>query len=123
MLEPFGMRSDCTATADRHLGGMRAANHVDGRRALQPRAYLPPHTFGMDPTAAVSAPTGGDDASARIAWLQHQLACRYRARGSRPSGAELGRTFGFSRSVFSESLRGNRWMGESVMAALLTATR
>jgi hypothetical protein len=102
---------------------MRAANHVDGRRNLQPRAYFPAHAFGTDPRARLSVPEDGDDASARIAWLQHQLACRYRAAGSRPSGAELGRRFGFSRSVFSESLRGNRWMGETVMAALLSATR
>lgn len=99
---------------------MRAPNHVDARRALRPRAYLPPYAFGIDITADPSMPDGGDDASARVAWLQHQLACRYRQNGSRPSGAELGRTFGFSRSVFSESLRGNRWMGETVMAALLS---
>lgn len=102
---------------------MRAPNHVDGRRALRPSDYLPDHTFGIDPAAKLRIPTGGDSASARIAWIQHQLACRYRQNGCHPSGAELGRQFGFSRSVFSESLRGNRWMGEAVAAALLSTRR
>jgi hypothetical protein len=102
---------------------MRAINHIDGRRALLPRDYFADHAFGTDGLATPSIPEGGDAASARIAWFQHKLACRYRQGHGRPSGAALGRTYGFSRSVFSDSLRGARWMGETVMVALLDATR
>ncbi len=99
---------------------MRTPNHVDNRRKLRPAAYFPTDTFGHHPSAKPMLPPDGDLASLHIAALTHQLLCRYRAGGYRPSGAALGRTHGFSKTVFSETLAGRRWPGESVLAALLT---
>ena len=95
-------------------------NHVDGRRRLQPRDYLvDPHRFGIDLSVRPVIPEGGDVISARIALQEHRLACRWRERTHRVSGAELGRRFGFSRQVFSRAIRGERWLGESIVCALL----
>jgi hypothetical protein len=70
-----------------------------------------------------ATPPGGDAVSARIALLQHELVAAWRGRGQTPSGAELGRRFGFSRQTFSRAVLGERWMGEAVQAALVSVTR
>jgi hypothetical protein len=99
-------------------------NHVDRRRLLLPRDYLAdPAGFGQDRPARLRTPPDGDAPSARIAWLQHQLVAAWRRQGCKPSGAALGRAFGFSRQTISRSALGQRWMGEAVLAALLTAVR
>jgi hypothetical protein len=96
-------------------------NHLDRRRTLTPRDYLAdPWAFGSHHTTPAT-PAGGDKFSARVAWLQHHLVLAWRQAGQRPSGAALGRRFGFSRQVWSRSATGHRWMGETVMAAVLDA--
>lgn len=100
---------------------MRAINHVDGRRRLHPAAYFRPNAFGNVPDATLRIPPEGDVSSARIAAQQHRLVYAYRHTKGCPSGAELGRRFGFSRQVFSVSMAGDRWLGEAVMSALLAA--
>ena len=103
---------------------MRAPNHVDGNRRLQPRAYFDPaHGFGSDRQAHLIVPPGGDEVSARVAAVAHRLLMDWHAVGRKPSGAELGRRFGFSKQVFSEVVHGRRWPGEAVIAALWMATR
>jgi hypothetical protein len=95
---------------------------VDRRRRLLPRDYLTePQAFGRERPVSSHVPPGGDEASALIAWLQHQLVRAWRQQGSRPSGARLGRHFDFSRQTFSRAVLGQRWMGEAVQAALIVA--
>ena len=98
---------------------MRAPNHVDGRRRLLPRDYLAePARFGRDLDIALVVPTGGDRRSARIAWFQHQLAYRWQKADRRPSASALARDYLLSPQVVTRSLRGERWMGETVLCAL-----
>jgi hypothetical protein len=66
-------------------------------------------------------PAGADHASAHIAWLQHRLVASWRLAGCKPSGAALGRRFGFSRQTWSRTVLGERWMGEAVQSALVSA--
>lgn len=99
------------------------AHRVDGRRRLQPRDYLTqPDLFGEVSDAAFVIPDGGDRASMEIAHLIHRLICRWRHSAHRPSGAALGRRFGFSRQTMSHIARGYRWPGHTVLAAILIAT-
>lgn len=98
---------------------MRAPNHVDARRRLLPRDYLTdPFAFGRDPEALQVVPDAGDARSARIARLQHRLACRWQQLDAKPSASALARDFGLSPQVVTRSLRGERWMGETVLCAL-----
>ena len=97
-------------------------NHIDRRRTLTPREYLiDPHRFGVDRSTAfrVPYPPGGDPVSAKIARLQHELVLAWRT--TRPSGAGSrdARAFGISTSTWSRTLLGERWMGETVMSAVL----
>ena len=98
--------------------------HLDTQRKLLPRDYVEggPHRFGHDPDARFIIPPGGDEASARIAALQHHLAVQWRAT-NKPSGAELGRRWGFSRQTWSRTVLGHRFSGELLLVALLDATR
>jgi hypothetical protein len=67
-------------------------------------------------------PPGGDRLSADIARVEHELLVHYRnnvrSYGSRRRTA---RAFGISETVWAEVTAGKRWMGETVMAALLAA--
>ena len=97
-------------------------NHIDRRRTLTPREYLiDPHRFGVGRRTPfhVPYPPGGDPVSAKIARLQHELVLAWRA--TRPSGAGSrdARAFGISTSTWSRTVLGERWMGETVMAAVL----
>jgi hypothetical protein len=97
-------------------------NHIDRQRRLLPRAYLKdPHMFGVDPTARVVVPPGGDRRSAEVARVQHHLAMAWRRHSGPRSAALLGERFGFSKQTLSRSLLGQRWMGEAVMAAIIEA--
>jgi hypothetical protein len=97
-------------------------NHVDRRRQLLPRDYLTePDAFGRARPVPRTMPAGGDPVSAEIAWVQHSLVAAWRRGGSRPTGAALGRRFGFSRQTFSRTVLGQRWMGEAVQAALVAS--
>jgi hypothetical protein len=104
----------------RRLGG----THLDRQRSLLPADYaVDPHRFGRDPRLAFRVPTGGDARSMEIALIQHQLVLAWRKRPEAPTGAALARQFGFGTSTLSRAILGQRWMGETVMAALLYAVR
>ena len=123
-----GLVAGVNAGADA-LGTVRGVkrpggNHVDRRRRLLPRDYLAdPYGFGQPRANRTVQPSGGDPVSARVAWIQHELVAAWRVRGSSPSGAQLGREFGFSRQTWSRAALGQRWMGEAVTCALLAALR
>lgn len=94
-------------------------NHLDRKLALTPAEYAEdPHKFGRDPKVRFRIPPGGDAPSCRVAFVQHLLAVRWRAR-RRPSVAELSVKYGFSKQVFSKTLLGERWAGQRVEAALI----
>jgi hypothetical protein len=117
-------RSSARASGAVTLRRMRipGGNQVDRRRLLLPRDYLSePDSFGRVRSVQRVVPDVGDAASAEVAWVQHALVAEWRRRGGRPSGAALGRTFGFSRQTFSRTVLGQRWMGEAVQAALVSA--
>ncbi|WP_141233657.1 hypothetical protein [Geodermatophilus saharensis] len=95
-------------------------NHADRRRQLLPRDYaVDPSDFGENPMARFHIPDGGDVVSAKIAQGQHALALAWRARRPPRSGTRDAAAFGVSSSVWSRCLLGERWMGETVMSALL----
>ena len=105
----------------RTVAPMRPANHLDARRTLQPCDYLDdPHAFGRR-TVRLLVPDGGDAVSAEIARIQHHLVLAWRHRDCAPSAAALARRFGCAKQTISRSVLGHRWMGETVMAALLHA--
>lgn len=109
------------ATAPAPLSTMARLNgrHLDARRRLRPRDYLTdPWAFGLRPATA-TVPDDGDDISCQIAILQHRLVRAWRASGTR-SGV-LCERFGISRQVWSLTTRGERWAGETVLAALVHA--
>lgn len=98
---------------------MRAPNHVDARRRLLPRDYLAePARFGQDLDVALVLPADGDRRSARIARFQHHLAFRWQQADRRRSASALAREYDLSPQVVTRSLRGERWMGETVLCAL-----
>jgi hypothetical protein len=104
----------------RRLGG----THLDRQRSLLPADYaVDPHRFGHDPRLRFHVPPGGDARSMEIARIQHQLVLAWRQHPEAPSGAALARRFGFSKQTLSRAVLGQRWMGETVMAALLSALR
>lgn len=91
---------------------------------MLPRDYLErPDGFGIDRAPRYVVPDDGDTTSAAVAQLQHELVRSWRNRGCRPSGAALGRRFGFSKQTWSRTVLGQRWMGETVMTALIHALR
>src|SRR5918994_1810788 len=98
------------------------ANHIDRRRRLRPRDYLSdPHAFGRQVNVMWRVPPGGDAVSAAVARGQHQLVLDWRAARPRRVGSRDARVFGISSSTWSSSGLGQRWMGETVMAAVLHA--
>ena len=66
-------------------------------------------------------PPGGDRLSADIARVEHELLLVYRQVRTYGSRRQTGRAFGISETVWGEMTAGKRWMGETVMAALLAA--
>ncbi|MCU1690734.1 MAG: hypothetical protein JWN20_2662 [Jatrophihabitantaceae bacterium] len=98
-------------------------NHVDRRRKLTPREYLTnPHGFGRETQAQFLVPPGGDGVSAEIARVQHALVLAWRSARPAGSGSQDARAFGVSPSTWSRSVLGERWLGETVMAAVLHRT-
>lgn len=97
---------------------MASTRHLDRRRNLQPRDYLrDPFAFGREPGAELAVPAGGDGISLQIAARQHVLVVAWRARGKRPRSSEICRRWGFSSSTFSRIVLGERWAGETGLAA------
>jgi hypothetical protein len=114
------MRRREASAAFNHVSRSR---HVDCRRSLRPCDYLAdPFRFGRQPDAEAVDPPDGDRVSAAVARLQHSLACAFRSLGDR-RGAEVARRFGVSKQLWSRSINGERWMGETVMAAIVIAMR
>jgi hypothetical protein len=98
--------------------------HLDQRRTLTPRDYAsPPDLFGVTKEARFLVPRGGDEVSMRIALEQHLLICEWEDGGRHPTAALLGRRFGINKQTLSLTARGRRWAGETVLAALVHATR
>jgi hypothetical protein len=105
-----------TSTPVNRPGG----NHVDLRRTLLPRDYLTdPEEHGDNPRARFHVPPGGDEVSLKVAQVQHALALAWRARRPPRSGTRDGAAFGLSSTVWNDCMRGDRWMRETVMAAVL----
>lgn len=99
------------------------ANHLDRRRTLLPRDYLDePDLFGRSGTAVVRLPPGGDEVSARIAAIQHDLVRDWRVE-HRPSSGEIRRLYGMSRQTWSRITLGERWAGETGLAVLHASWR
>ncbi|WP_164700208.1 hypothetical protein [Modestobacter sp. KNN46-3] len=96
------------------------ANHLDRRRRLTPRDYIP-LGFGVLPGARCHTPAGGDHVSAAVARIQHELVLHYRGVREHGDGRRYARAFGVSETVWTRCLGGERFMGETVMAALLCA--
>lgn len=94
------------------------ANHVDRRRRLTPRDYIP-LGFGVIAEAPCRIPAGGDAVSAAVARVQHELVVLYRGVREHGAGRRNARAFGVSQTVWTRCLAGERFMGETVMAALL----
>jgi hypothetical protein len=99
------------------------ANHLDRRRTLSPRNYFTPGSYGKAPSAHSSVPPGGDPVSAAVAQVQHDLLVLYRQVRWHGWNRRAGRKFGISETVWQDVMAGKRWMGETVMAALLEAVR
>lgn len=97
------------------------ARHLDRRRRMLPRDYVEdPEAFGVDPGARFRCPDTGDAVSLRIAEQVHMLLCAWN-RDRRPSAAALANRFTMSKQTLSRVSRGERWPGETVMAALCYA--
>ena len=102
-----------------HIPGF---NRIDNRLALRPRDYIAPSSaFGVDADAKVAVPPGGTLAAAKVAYSQHRYVLAWRAGPARPSGAGLGRDYGFSKQAWSRAILGESWMGQTLLAALLDA--
>ena len=114
---------ECRPRGGAHDRRVRPANHVDARLGRPPRDYAEqPYRFGEDPHVRFRAPVGESSAAAHAARVQHLLVVGWRAQSGRPSGTQLGRRFGFSKQTFSRVVRGERWAGSVVFAALVHAT-
>ena len=99
------------------------ARHLDQRRLLEPRDYCAdPDLFGVDAAAVFRVPSDGDATSLHVAREQHLLLCAWNLR-RRPSAKTLATRFGASKQTISRVSRGERWAGETVLAALVFAVR
>jgi hypothetical protein len=63
----------------------------------------------------------GSTAGGSRARVQHVLGVLYREERTHGSGRRAARAFGISQTLWSRALSGERWMGETVTAALLQA--
>lgn len=118
-------RAGCRRRAGRHRRRMRHPgwNAIDRRRGpLRPRDYCcDPFQFGEVEDANFHLPDGGRVVDLYVARLQHQLVVRWRAGGRLPSSGRFDARWGISKAVLSRTARGERWAGETVLAALATA--
>ena len=98
--------------------------HIDQRRLLLPASYAEtPADFGVVTALRFRVPEGGDTVSMRIALELHLLVCAWFANGQRPSAAALCNRFEMSAATFSRTVRGERWAGETLLAAFSYALR
>lgn len=104
--------------------GQLNPRHLDHRRSLTPKEYATdPTLFGVAADLTFWVPPGGDAVSMQIAHLQHLDVCEWEAHDRRTSAAVLCRRFGFSSQTLSKVTTGQRWAGETVLAALHYAIR
>lgn len=98
-------------------------NAIDRRRGpLAPRDYcVDPHAFGARQDAVFHLPDGGLTVDLQLARLQHQLVFRWQRCGRQPSSRQFAARWSISPAVLSRTVRGDRWAGETVLAALITA--
>ena len=102
--------------------GRLGPRHLDSRRTLLPASYLEhPEAFGRRREVRIVLPVGGDRVSQQIALLQHRLILAWNERGRRPSAAELASSWCVSKQVISRCALGQRWLGETLLAAFLQA--
>lgn len=121
---PEGVSGECRGplvTAPLPAVNRPGANHLDRRRTLSPRNYFPPGSYGKVPSARSTVPPGGDHVSAAVAQVQHDLLVLYRQVRKHGWNRRAAGAFGISDSVWQDVMTGKRWMGETVMAALLVA--
>ncbi|CAN5633571.1 hypothetical protein BH10ACT3_BH10ACT3_05010 [soil metagenome] len=96
--------------------------HLDESRYLTPQAYAAqPTLFGVDSTLAFRVPEGGNRASMLVAAEQHRLVCEWTRNGRRPSAQVLAARWDTSIQTISTVCRGERWAGETLLAALSAA--
>src|SRR3954463_3641246 len=89
---------------------------------MWPREYLDnPHAFGRRADVRCHVPPGGDAVSAGRHVFSTNWCSFWRAARPRRVGARDARVFGITSSTWSSSVLGERWMGETVMAAVLHA--
>ena len=101
---------------------IRGFNRIDRHLTLSPRDYIVPgHAFGIEREVTVVIPPGGNGPAAKVAYTQHRHALLWRTMAERPSGAELGRAWGFSKQTWSRAVLGETWMGQTLLVALLEA--
>jgi hypothetical protein len=99
-----------------------SSRHLDARRSLTPRDYLAdPWAYGERPSHMVM-PDGGDQLSQRVALVQHELIREFRADATLAPGTVC-KIFGIHRNTWSRTMNGHRWAGETVMVALVWATK
>lgn len=98
--------------------------HLDEARTLIPQAYaVRGDLFGVDDTLAFAVPDGGNRASMLVAVEQHRLVCEWTHNGRRPSAQVLAARWDTSIQTISTVCRGERWAGETLLAALSAAVR
>lgn len=120
--------SDSSRESDGHTGGSpggSAHRLIDRRRQLLvPSRYLTsPACFGEPLAVTFRAPDGGSLVECELARFIHYVFAALRARSSAPSGAQIGRRFGFSRATWSAVSRGKRWPSLTVLIAALIVLR
>lgn len=98
--------------------------HIDQRRLLLPAAYAKNSAdFGVVRALEFGVPDGGDVVSMRVALEQHLVVCSWFGNGQRPTAAVLCKRFEMSTATFSRTVRGQRWAGETLLAAFSYALR
>lgn len=99
-------------------------NHSDRRLAALPRDYfVNPPGFGTDQAGRVVMPADGNQASQRVAEVQHRLVRAWLAQASYGDGARIAARFEVSASTWSRIVTGQRWAGSIGLAALITSAQ
>ena len=93
--------------------------HIDQRRTLTPRDYAStPDGFGLDEALRFRTPAGGDVVSMRVAQTQHLMICAWQRRRGGPGTTMMRERFEISAAVWSRTVNGTRWAGETCLAAI-----
>ncbi|MGZ6771750.1 MAG: hypothetical protein ACXVGA_04375 [Mycobacteriaceae bacterium] len=115
-------QASATARAASTFPGMPNRRSRLDHRTLHPRDYcLDPFRYGHDPAAQFHLPPVGDRTSLEVARIQHRLACLLRSHPDPGRAGRLTVVFGFSKQYWSLCTSGQAWMGETVLAAAISA--